>query len=78
MTQSKFPAPIKRKRGRPRFVPTDAQRERVVALKAVGATNETVAKILGTSVGTAKVRALRARERLRQILNGGGTHGGRD
>ena len=47
MTQSKFPAPIKRKRGRPRFVPTDAQRERVVALKAVGATNETVAKILG-------------------------------
>ena len=39
---------------------------------------ETVAEILGTSVGTAKVRALRARERLRQILNGGGTHGGRD
>ena len=40
-------APIKKKRGRPRFVPTDAQRERVVALKAIGATNETVAKILG-------------------------------
>ncbi len=39
---------------------------------------ETVAEILGTSVGAAKVRALRARERLRQILNNGGAYGGRD
>ena len=39
---------------------------------------ETVAEILGTSVGAAKVRALRARERLRRILNGGGAYGGRD
>lgn len=39
---------------------------------------ETVAEILGTSVGTAKVRALRARERLRRILNGGGMYGRRD
>ena len=39
---------------------------------------ERVAEILGTSVGTAKVRALRARERLRRILNGGGMYGRRD
>lgn len=47
MSQTEISALIKKKRGRPRFAPTDAQRERVVALKAIGATNETVARILG-------------------------------
>ncbi len=39
---------------------------------------DTVAEMLGTSVGAAKVRALRARERLRQILNKSKAYGGRE
>ncbi len=39
---------------------------------------DTVAEILGTSVGAAKVRALRARDRLRQILNKSNAYGGRE
>ncbi len=39
---------------------------------------DTVAEMLGTSFGAAKVRALRARERLRQILNKSKAYGGRE
>jgi RNA polymerase sigma-70 factor (ECF subfamily) len=53
-------------------------RELLVVKYVMEESFETVAEILGTSVGAAKVRALRARERLRRILNSGGTHGRRD
>ncbi|MHB1565828.1 MAG: RNA polymerase sigma factor [Acidiferrobacter sp.] len=53
-------------------------RELLVLKYVLEESYETVARILGASVGATKVRALRARERLRQILNKDGIYGKRE
>ncbi len=53
-------------------------RELLVLKYVMGESFDTVAAILGTSVVAAKVRALRARGRLRQILTKSKTYGGRE